>query len=63
MLTSAEQRIADLAAAGKTNHDIAAALFISPKTVEVHLSRIYRKLGIRSRAALGRRLDRLESDS
>ncbi|WP_322859131.1 LuxR C-terminal-related transcriptional regulator [Mycobacterium europaeum] len=63
VLTSAEQRIADLAAAGKTNHDIAAALFISPKTVEVHLSRIYRKLGIRSRAELGRRLDRLESDA
>jgi FixJ family two-component response regulator len=32
---------------------------ISPKTVEVHLSRIYRKLNIRSRAELGRRLDRL----
>jgi DNA-binding NarL/FixJ family response regulator len=59
VLTSAEQRIADLAAAGTTNHDIASALFISPKTVEVHLSRIYRKLGIRSRAELGRRLDQL----
>ncbi|OBH24410.1 hypothetical protein A5692_04845 [Mycobacterium sp. E342] len=63
VLTSAEQRIADLAAGGRTNHDIAAALFISPKTVEVHLSRIYRKLGIRSRAELGRRLDQLKSDS
>jgi DNA-binding CsgD family transcriptional regulator len=58
-LTSAELRIADLAAAGTTNHDIASSLFISPKTVEVHLSRIYRKLGIRSRAELGRRLDQL----
>jgi DNA-binding CsgD family transcriptional regulator len=58
-LTSAERRIADLAAAGTTNRDIAGSLFISPKTVEVHLSRIYRKLGIRSRAELGRRLDQL----
>lgn len=63
VLTAAERRIADLAAAGKTNHDIASALFISPKTVEVHLSRIYRKLGIRSRAELGRRLDQLETDA
>ena len=37
-----------------TNRDVAAALFISPKTVEANLSRIYRKLGIKSRAALGR---------
>jgi DNA-binding NarL/FixJ family response regulator len=37
-----------------TNRDVAAALFISPKTVEVNLSRVYRKLGIRSRAELGR---------
>jgi DNA-binding NarL/FixJ family response regulator len=35
-----------------TNRDIAAALFISPKTVEVNLSRIYRKLKIRSRVEL-----------
>jgi ATP/maltotriose-dependent transcriptional regulator MalT len=59
MLTPAERRVADLAATGTTNHDIASALFISAKTVEVHLSRIYRKLGIRSRVELGRRLDRL----
>jgi DNA-binding CsgD family transcriptional regulator len=64
VLTPAEQRVAELAAAGKTNHDIGSSLFISPKTVEVHLSRIYRKLDIRSRAELGRRLDRLgEADS
>jgi DNA-binding CsgD family transcriptional regulator len=37
-----------------TNRDVAAALFISPKTVEHNLGRIYRKLGIRSRAELGR---------
>ncbi len=55
-LTAAERRVADLAAAGLTNRDIAAALFISPKTVEVNLSRIYRKLNIRSRAEIHRAL-------
>jgi DNA-binding NarL/FixJ family response regulator len=39
-----------------TNHAIAARLFISPKTVEVNLSRIYRKFAIHSRAELGRRM-------
>ena len=51
-LTPSEQRVAELAAAGMTNTDIGAALFISPKTVEVNLTRTYRKLGIRSRAQL-----------
>ncbi|MDT5219020.1 MAG: hypothetical protein QOF15_1125, partial [Mycobacterium sp.] len=37
-----------------TNRDVAAALFISPKTFEANLSRVYHKLGIRSRAELGR---------
>lgn len=53
-LTPSEQRVAELAASGMTNREVAAALFISPKTVEANLSRIYRKLGIKSRAALGR---------
>ena len=53
-LTSSEQRVAELAASGMTNRDIAAALFISPKTVEANLARVYRKLGIRTRAELGR---------
>jgi DNA-binding NarL/FixJ family response regulator len=53
-LTVAEQRVAELAASGMTNHDVAATLFISPKTVESNLVRIYRKLGIHSRAELGR---------
>ena len=53
-LTASEQRVAELAAAGSTNREMAAALFISPKTVEANLSRIYRKLNIRSRAELGR---------
>lgn len=59
-LTPSEKRVADLAASGMTNRDVAAALFISPKTVEVNLARIYRKLGIHSRAELGRVMDRFE---
>ncbi len=51
-LTPSEQRVAELAVAGLTNRDIAATLFISSKTVEVNLSRIYRKLNIRSRVEL-----------
>ncbi|TRW77839.1 AAA family ATPase [Mycolicibacterium sp. 018/SC-01/001] len=55
-LTPSEQRVAELAASGMTNRDIASSLFISPKTVEANLSRIYRKFGISSRAALARRM-------
>jgi len=53
-LTPSERRVAELAASGLTNRDVAAALFISPKTVEANLVRIYRKLGIKTRAELGR---------
>jgi DNA-binding CsgD family transcriptional regulator len=53
-LTPSERRVAELAVSGVTNRDIAAALFISPKTVEVNLSRIYRKLKVRSRMELYR---------
>ena len=52
-LTPAEQRVAELAASGLTNRQVAAALFISPKTVESSLARVYRKLAIHSRAELG----------
>ena len=52
-LTPSERRVAELAASGMTNRDVAAALFISPKTVEANLARIYRKLGIKTRAELG----------
>jgi DNA-binding CsgD family transcriptional regulator len=52
-LTPTELRVARLAAAGRTNRAVAEELTISPKTVETHLARIYRKLGIRSRAELG----------
>jgi DNA-binding CsgD family transcriptional regulator len=53
-LTAAEQRVAELAASGMTNRNVAAKLFISSKTVEATLARVYRKLGIHSRAQLGR---------
>jgi DNA-binding CsgD family transcriptional regulator len=55
-LSNAEQRVAELAASGMTNREVAAALFMSPKTVEANLARAYRKLGIRSRAELGARV-------
>lgn len=54
MLTASERRVAELAASGMTNKDVATALFISPKTVEANLARVYRKLGINTRAELGR---------
>ncbi len=60
-LTPAERRVAELAVSGMTNRDIAAALFISPKTVEVNLSRIYRKLKVRSRMELYRAWESGES--
>jgi DNA-binding CsgD family transcriptional regulator len=52
-LTPSERRVAEMAADGPTNREIAQALFVTPKTVEVHLSSVYRKLGITSRAQLG----------
>ncbi len=55
-LTPSELRVAELAASGLSNRDIAKALFISPKTVEANLARIYRKLDIHSRAHLSRHI-------
>jgi ATP/maltotriose-dependent transcriptional regulator MalT len=55
-LTPSELRVAELAAAGLTNREVGAAAFMSPKTVEANLARVYRKLGIRSRAELGARM-------
>jgi DNA-binding CsgD family transcriptional regulator len=55
-LTAAERRVAELAAQGLTNRQMAEALFLSPKTVEANLTRVYRKLGIGSRAELGARM-------
>jgi DNA-binding CsgD family transcriptional regulator len=54
-LTDAEQRIAAIVADGRSNREVAAALFLSVKTVEVTLTRVYRKLGVRSRSELARR--------
>jgi DNA-binding NarL/FixJ family response regulator len=51
-LTPQELRIAQSIAQGKTTRDIAAALFLSPRTVEYHLYKIFPKLGVTSRAQL-----------
>jgi len=61
-LTATELRVAELAAAGLTNREVAARAFMSPKTVEANLARVYRKLGIHSRAELGARIDGSEKD-
>ncbi len=55
-LTPVERRVVELVAAGHTNREVAAALFVSPRTVEGHLSRVYGKLGVRSRVELVSRL-------
>ena len=51
-LTEGERRVAALVAEGRTNREVAAALFLGERTVETHLTHVYRKLGIRSRAEL-----------
>jgi DNA-binding CsgD family transcriptional regulator len=53
-LTPQELQVARLVSAGATNQEAAAELFLSPKTIETHLTRIYRKLGVRSRSQLAR---------
>jgi DNA-binding CsgD family transcriptional regulator len=55
-LTSTERRVAELVAAGHTNAEVAAQLFMGQRTVESHLSNIYRKLDVRSRTELARTL-------
>lgn len=57
-LTSAEARAVDMAARGLTNREIARASFLSHRTVEMHLSHAYRKLGITNRRQLAERLGR-----
>ena len=59
-LTEAESRITQLVAEGRTNREVAAALFLSEHTVEGALTRAYRKLGIRSRTELAHRLEHEE---
>ncbi len=55
-LTPAERRTAELAGAGLSNREIAAAMFVSPRTVEANLGRVFAKLGIRRRGQLADRL-------
>lgn len=59
-LSAQERTIADLAAAGQSNKHIAAQLFLSPRTVGAHLYRVFPKLGVTSRAALGQALRDLD---
>jgi DNA-binding CsgD family transcriptional regulator len=56
-LTPTEQRVAELAAAGRTNKEIAEALFLSIRTVEGSLSKAYHKLGVRSRTELAHKVE------
>src|ERR671911_2135486 len=62
-LTSQELEVAQLAAAGMTNREIAERLFVSPRTVSAHLYRIFPKLGITTRAALRDALNAVSSDA
>jgi DNA-binding CsgD family transcriptional regulator len=61
-LTASERRVAQLAAAGSSNKEIAQELFVTVKTVEMHLSRVYRKLEISSRAQLAAALGQPEPE-
>ena len=56
VLSAQELQIARCVAEGRNNAEVAAALFVSRKTVEAHLTRVYRKLGVRSRTELVRLL-------
>ena len=56
-LTPSERRVAEMAARGPTNREIAQALFVTQRTVEVHLTSIFRKLAINSRSQLVAALD------
>lgn len=58
-LSDAEQRVAQLAVKGRTNRQIASLLFITVSTVEQHLTRVYRKLGVKGRSDLPPDLDAL----
>ena len=60
-LTAAERRVASLVAEGRTNREVAAALFLGERTVASHLNHIYAKLGVRSRTELALRLRADES--
>jgi DNA-binding CsgD family transcriptional regulator len=55
-LTATERQVAELVAAGMTNREVSEQLFMSPHTVEAHLTRVYRSLGVRGRTELARAL-------
>jgi DNA-binding CsgD family transcriptional regulator len=57
-LTPTERRVAELVAEGRANKEVAAALFVTVKAVEANLSRVYAKLGVRSRTELAQRFAR-----
>jgi DNA-binding CsgD family transcriptional regulator len=61
-LTPSERRVAELAAQGPTNREIAQALFVTQRTVEVHLTSVFRKLDIRSRSQLAAALESSQAD-
>jgi DNA-binding NarL/FixJ family response regulator len=61
-LTATELRVAELVASGLTNREVANSAFMSPKTVEAVVARVYRKLGIHSRAELGARMPELRRE-
>jgi DNA-binding CsgD family transcriptional regulator len=62
-LTATQRQIAELVAEGRSNKEVAAALFVTVKTIEANLSRIYAKLGLRSRAELARHIAAEEAGS
>jgi DNA-binding NarL/FixJ family response regulator len=61
-LSGREREVADLVALGRTNKEIAAELFLSEKTVESHMSRLFGKLGVRSRAEVAEAVGRERGD-
>jgi DNA-binding CsgD family transcriptional regulator len=60
-LTATERRVAELVGSGHSNQETAAELFMSIKTVEANLTRIYRKLSVRSRTELANHMNKLDS--
>jgi DNA-binding CsgD family transcriptional regulator len=61
-LTPQELLVMQTIAAGATYREAAQSLFLSPKTIEFHLGKVYRKLGVRSRRELLKTLERLEAE-
>ena len=62
-LTATERRVAQLVGAGRSNQETATELFMAVKTVEANLTRIYRKLSVRSRTELANHMNDLESEA